>query len=356
MSVTYCVVEGCGSKLNEGLSFFRCPLDEARCRVWKNILGFTGSHRYANITLEQSHSRIRICGLHFGDDSFANEARNRLHKFAIPSLKLGAGSASDEGNKIKSYIRKDVGTQTEICTASVGCQSECSNQIDMDVNMKLVAIVKEYPMLYDSSMPQGSVEQKQDLWREITQRLKDEPNPDAQTVYEVKQRWKNLRDSYVKDVKLDHLKRKNKNIKTSRRPYRYSKYMTFLQPYVLKKGSKLTLQHQTKESAVCSDGENLTRIKQEPDEEVMFEEPIIQNDTDESSQMTFDSDPTTNSSDRFEEIDSFFKGIADVAKTLSPINQIYLQRDVANMVFDLKLKELQKRDADNDKEDHTTWR
>lgn len=63
-----------------------------RCKAWKNILEFTGTHKYANITLEQSHTRIRVCGLHFSEDSFANNTRNRLLKFAVPSLRLGSSS------------------------------------------------------------------------------------------------------------------------------------------------------------------------------------------------------------------------------------------------------------------------
>lgn len=59
-----------------------------RCQTWKNALGFTRTHRYANITPEQSYTRIRICALHFDEDSFANQSRSRIHSYAIPSLNL----------------------------------------------------------------------------------------------------------------------------------------------------------------------------------------------------------------------------------------------------------------------------
>lgn len=46
------------------------------------------------------------------------------------------------------------------------------------------------------------------------------------------------------------------------------------------------------------------------------------------------------------DIDSFFKGVAEVVKKLNPVNQVKIQKDIVNMVLDIKLKEIQ--DNNND--------
>ncbi|VEN60869.1 unnamed protein product [Callosobruchus maculatus] len=62
---TYCSVDGCSSTSEKtDISFFRCPKDQKRSENWKRSLGFIGNHRYADLTPEQCHSRIRICRIH----------------------------------------------------------------------------------------------------------------------------------------------------------------------------------------------------------------------------------------------------------------------------------------------------
>lgn len=46
------------------------------------------------------------------------------------------------------------------------------------------------------------------------------------------------------------------------------------------------------------------------------------------------------------DIDSFFKGVAEVVKRLNPINQVKIQKDIVNMVLDIKMKELQENNND----------
>lgn len=59
-----------------------------RCQSWKNALGFTGSHRYANITANQCYSRIKICSLHFSEECYRNKNKLHLKYGVIPSLML----------------------------------------------------------------------------------------------------------------------------------------------------------------------------------------------------------------------------------------------------------------------------
>lgn len=60
-----------------------------RCQIWKTRLGFTGTHRYARLTPDQSHLRIKICSLHFTENNFVNAKKNRIKKDVVPSLHLG---------------------------------------------------------------------------------------------------------------------------------------------------------------------------------------------------------------------------------------------------------------------------
>lgn len=59
-----------------------------RCQIWKDALGFIGSHKYSDLTPEQCHNCIRVCALHFDENSFANSSRSRIHNYAVPSLRL----------------------------------------------------------------------------------------------------------------------------------------------------------------------------------------------------------------------------------------------------------------------------
>ncbi|VEN45922.1 unnamed protein product [Callosobruchus maculatus] len=88
---TYCSVDGCSSTSEKiDISFFRCPKDQKRSENWKRSLGFIGNHRYADLTPEQCHSRIRICRIHFSAESFSDIPKTRLTTNAVPSLLLPA--------------------------------------------------------------------------------------------------------------------------------------------------------------------------------------------------------------------------------------------------------------------------
>ncbi|KAJ8916717.1 hypothetical protein NQ315_013921 [Exocentrus adspersus] len=96
MPVVYCSVFGCTTKRGTGLSFFRCPKDETRCPIWRKRLGFYGNHRYASITPEQCYERIKICSLHFTDNSFMTISKQRLNYDAVPSLFLSRAPTSTD--------------------------------------------------------------------------------------------------------------------------------------------------------------------------------------------------------------------------------------------------------------------
>ncbi|KAL1493664.1 hypothetical protein ABEB36_009362 [Hypothenemus hampei] len=81
---SYCCVDNCYVNVKDGVPFFRFPKDPIRCQIWKDSLGFVEDHKYANLTPEISHQRVRICAIHFNDDSFTVSGK-RLLNTAIPS-------------------------------------------------------------------------------------------------------------------------------------------------------------------------------------------------------------------------------------------------------------------------------
>lgn len=46
------------------------------------------------------------------------------------------------------------------------------------------------------------------------------------------------------------------------------------------------------------------------------------------------------------DIDSFFKGVAEIVKRLNPINQVKVQKEIVNIVLDTKLQEVQENNND----------
>lgn len=75
-----------------------------RCLLWKTALGFTGNHKYADLTPEKCYSSLKICSLHFSDASFSNQAKNHLKQNAVPSLMLKKHSKLSKN--IEKYILK----------------------------------------------------------------------------------------------------------------------------------------------------------------------------------------------------------------------------------------------------------
>lgn len=136
----------------------------------------------------------------------------------------------------------------------------------------------------------------------------------------VRNRWKSLRDTLVKEMRY-----RNAILKADSRPkkgWRYTKAMAFLIPYLCEpnpaKGNRYKKGSSSMEVV-------------EPMEKYLVT-------TEDLKQIVDGSDETP--SNRGDEIDSFFKGIADTVKKLSPDNQVKVQRDIVNMVLDVKLWEI----------------
>ncbi|CAH1101549.1 unnamed protein product [Psylliodes chrysocephalus] len=85
----------------------------ARCIMLKNTLGFVGNHKCVNLSPEECSSRIKVCSLHFSEDSYKlNAAKNRLTKNATPLINLHTKKykATDKGGEdiIEVYVRKQI--------------------------------------------------------------------------------------------------------------------------------------------------------------------------------------------------------------------------------------------------------
>ncbi|KRT78858.1 hypothetical protein AMK59_7041 [Oryctes borbonicus] len=87
MAVPKCVAPECTSVIGDANRiFFRFPLDDTQCLIWKSILGFIGNHKYQEYPAKKCYELLRLCDLHFENVWFYNHLKNRLKKDAIPSL------------------------------------------------------------------------------------------------------------------------------------------------------------------------------------------------------------------------------------------------------------------------------
>ncbi|KAL3266013.1 hypothetical protein HHI36_010202 [Cryptolaemus montrouzieri] len=81
-----CSVKFCNRNANNdmGISFFRFPAETARCDEWMRALGrpdLQGIHAD-----KMHHSKYRVCGAHFHQNSFSSMLMNRLKKEAVPII------------------------------------------------------------------------------------------------------------------------------------------------------------------------------------------------------------------------------------------------------------------------------
>lgn len=129
-----------------------------------------------------------------------------------------------------------------------------------------------------------------------------------------------------------------------KKDWRYSKEMSFLTPYLAISHPKAFQNDDFKQEDECYTEESElmetyfvdVNAFRESSEGGHFMGALLDfseanlSSTSELSGLAVDND-----------VDSFFKGLAEVVKRLNPINQVKIQKDIVNMVFDMKLKEVQ---------------
>ncbi|XP_056631964.1 transcription factor Adf-1-like isoform X1 [Diorhabda sublineata] len=212
----------------------------------------------------------------------------------------------------------------------------------MDYDMKLIEEVKRYPELYDNSHRNfKNKELKATLWKDIAYKMRKQT--DEYSVKTVRMRWKSLRDSYVKEIKYKMALSSGHNVKP-RKNWRYSNCMTFLAPF-------LAISFPLTNNKQFSD-ESSEVIKEENEQ---AEQPYfiaVNSSQEEAANGHFlgalldfskQESPCVSAKSDDSDIDSFFKGVADTVKKFSAVNQVFIQRNIVNMVLDMKLREAHER-------------
>ncbi|VEN40461.1 unnamed protein product [Callosobruchus maculatus] len=109
-------------KYETQMSFLLEFMTDRRSENWKRSLGFIGNHRYADLTPEQCHSRIRICRIHFSAESFSDISKTRLTTNVVPSLLLpaetGFGNAAIASTS-KQFLDSQVQTESTLYIGKV---------------------------------------------------------------------------------------------------------------------------------------------------------------------------------------------------------------------------------------------
>lgn len=160
----------------------------------------------------------------------------------------------------------------------------------------------------------------------------------------MRSRWKSLRDSYVKETK--HKLALGSGSAKPKKDWRYTQEMSFLTPHLAISHPKALQSDEFK-----SDEDNIEN--QRPMDAYFV-------DIDSSpegghflgalldySAEKFGVAPSPPVLTEESDIDSFFKGVADVVKGLNPVNQVKIQREIINFVLDVKLKEVQENNNDH---------
>lgn len=159
------------------------------------------------------------------------------------------------------------------------------------------------------------------------------------TVKSVRNRWKSLRDSYVKETKYKMALSAGQTNRM-KKDWKYSQAMSFLAPHL---AISFPRKSNTEEYEVDVE-ENVENFAEEPMETYFINLDNTNQDHFMGELLDFpkeDNDLSSPIYDKPADIYSFFRGVADTVKTLNPVNQVKIQKDIVNMVLDIKLKEVQ---------------
>lgn len=80
-----------------------------RCKLWKEALGFSANHKYANFSVDQCNSTIRVCSLHFTEDSFCTSSSSNRKLLSIDAVPLIFNQLTRVAETVdESVERKDI--------------------------------------------------------------------------------------------------------------------------------------------------------------------------------------------------------------------------------------------------------
>ncbi|KAL8613711.1 hypothetical protein ACOMHN_029803 [Nucella lapillus] len=95
---------------------------------------------------------------------------------------------------------------------------------------RFIGLVQANPVLYDANLPDHrDIEVLNDVWVNISEAM----GSSSLDVDGWKKKWRNLRDTYVKQVKFDRIAQSNPALSTSKRkPWRFTQVMKFLDEFI----------------------------------------------------------------------------------------------------------------------------
>ncbi|KAJ8286502.1 hypothetical protein GJAV_G00039920 [Gymnothorax javanicus] len=114
---------------------------------------------------------------------------------------------------------------------------------------KLILAVYECPELYDSTLPiYRNIDRKADAWRKIGALV-------GLSADEAKRKWKNLRDRYIKEMKVDRTQARAGD--APHKQWRFQQALEFLKPFVRDRQRRAGEQHEGLDYSTTSDkGDN----------------------------------------------------------------------------------------------------
>lgn len=221
---------------------------------------------------------------------------------------------------------------------------------------KLLVAVSQHPVLYNHTRADyKNAEAKTKAWEEIQAELNiDEP------IEKIRQRWKSIRDSYVK-----YLNKTEDRPRVKVRPYKFEKQLKFLKPFLTSK------KDEKKDDCFRNDSDDhmyeyaeqtlVTVTTKSEDEQLDFScnspNSILtnkrrrneQNYNNYENHMNIPS-PIVNMNSEYrmvsqmDDMELFFFGLAQTMKKLRPLTVAKLKKEISNLVTDAEIRELEEVD------------
>ncbi|XP_011556813.3 uncharacterized protein LOC105387734 [Plutella xylostella] len=227
------------------------------------------------------------------------------------------------------------------------------------ISKRIIAFVKKNPILYEPSGGYGkNLRLKDQTWMELVPQL-------GLSLNTIKYKWRNIRDSYSRHLKATASGERDKQ-SLRYRNWLWSSHMEFMRPYVnLAPGAALTLPRprvaNTTEDVEDDNEETETKpetITDNQDEEESEEDTrtipqIIKGETRiekrRFQRITLPKPPPQRPLQRqsLDGIDHIFLGYAKTVKKLSPRRQVLVKMEIAKVMMQAEMEELQGEQTTN---------
>ncbi|XP_065204218.1 transcription factor Adf-1-like [Planococcus citri] len=206
---------------------------------------------------------------------------------------------------------------------------------------KLITVVSQHPVLYNHMRSDyKSTEIKAEAWEAVRQCL-DTNEP----VEKIRQRWKSIRDSYVKF--LNKLEKAGNGLRI--KPYKFEKHLKFLDPFICqpKDGSQMLFDSDDTQIESPDQVLSVSHIKME--EETTTGNSRKRKCKENSSYYALDNGYASMNQDyrmypQMDDLDLFFLSISQTMKKLKPLTVAKLKKQISNLATDAEIRELEEVD------------